>query len=284
MILAVVFALAMPRLEGGAETYEHLEGLLGGTRPLLDVLAPSPAPSSEYLEVVASPAPRSWTEWMEVWSSPGAATTRLAHASPELVILEAEPSPVPEEVSPCGPECLRDWTGACGVHCVIEWLHDATAKTFRDTLWSVAERPARSVASIQVEWDNLMAECVQNPDRYAEYLGGALTTGDVMAQVPGVLERCAVHEATCGVSLAVCDWLRDEQPVVEIRPAPLSERQPEIPSESEQPVVYVYSYYQSCDCLLLLLFFVVLPALACASCRPRPPPPLVVEAEPVKVV
>lgn len=264
----------MPRLEDGAETYEHLEGLLGG-RPLLDVLAPSPAPSSEYPDVAASPAPRSWTEWMEVWSSPGAATTRLAQwtakleSSPELVILE--PSPVPEEASPCGPECPRDWTEACGVRCVIEWLHDATAKTFRDTLWSVAERSARSVASIQVEWDNLMAECAQNPDRYAKYLGGALTTGDVLARMPRVLERCAVHEATCGFSLVVCNWLRDET-------IPFNLEWP-AHKQNEQPVVY---YYQSCDCLLLVLF-VVLSALACASCKPRPPPPIVVEAEPVKV-
>ena len=232
MIPAVLLlgALAMPRLEDGAETYEHLEGLLGGT--LLDFLAPSPAlsseyrevaaspaPSSEYREVAASPTPRSWTEWVEVWSSPGAATTRLA-----------------------------------------QW----TAKLESSLVIMEAERPAQP--SVKVEWDKLMAECAQNPDRYAKYLGGALTTGDVLAQVPGVLERCAVHEATCGFSLVVCNWLRDET-------IPFNLDWPA--QRNEQTVIY----YQSCDCLLLLLF-VVLSTLACASCKPRP---LVVEAEPVKV-
>ena len=239
MIRVLLFALAMPRLEDGAETYEHLEGLLGGTRPLLDVLAPSPAPSSEYPEV--SPAPRRWTEWMEVWSARNSVT-------------------------------FETWTGpVVGFLGLEPWEPDGEAQSPGAATTRLAH--ASPEPSVQVEWDNLMAECMQNPDPYVEayynfaYLGGALTTGDALALMPRVLERCAVHEATCGFSLVVCNWLRDE--TIPFLPAQ---------RKNEQPVVHVY-YYQSCDCLLLLLF-VVLSALACASCKPRP---LVVEAEPVKV-
>jgi hypothetical protein len=239
--LLMMSALAMPRLEGGATTFAHWEGLLGDGAPLL--LEPSPAP-------------KRWHESREVAGAEVAGPTRRARW---------------EECDEC-----RDWPEACGVRCVIQWLHDATAETFRDALSS--QRGEVVILEARVEWDHLMAECVQGPQRYAAVLGGVLTTSsDVLAKVPGVLERCAAHEATCGGSLVVCDWLRDEtMPLLRDGPPARDDAAQSLTIQVHQQSL---SRDDHCNCLLLALF-VVLSIVACV----RPPPrPLVVEAEPVKV-
>lgn len=188
----------------------------------------------------------------------------------------------------------------------IEGLLGAARPFIESTVVEFLAIPEASPApypapTLLAEWESLMSKCVDDPDEYKNSFTvhspviqevqswhlypGEYISVDGILEFPWLLVRCSVHEELCGLSLGICDWLRDER-MTTTKPTDFvfdpdgwgyRLASPE-PMEMAPRVVV---YETRCDCYFLLFVFAI--ALSCvAFSKPRTPPqPIVIEAEPV---